>query len=123
MPGTIVIVEAASFIELNPWQKNGFAEQPRYRVKIDGAARDDAVGLPAHVKVEPGAHSVRVVVGGYRTNTLTVEVSEGTRHVIHVTPTALRRRETAFAIAFGAIGGLLAAIVPGLYWRAEHPKA
>jgi len=123
VPGTIVVVEAVPYAELNPQRRNGLIQQPRYRVKVDGTVRTDTVGLPAHVKVDPGTHVVRVVVGGYRTNTVAVEVGEGARHVIHVTPTALRKSKTVLAVAFGAIGGLVAAALPGMYWRVEHPQA
>lgn len=116
MPGTIAIVHDRSPV-LSSRQRR--IPQTKYKVSVDGAVLSETVGLPGHVKVDAGAHAVRVSVNGFPTNTVTVTVVEGARHAVSVRPTALEHVK----IYFGLIGVLVARAWPGLCWRAEYVQS
>jgi hypothetical protein len=70
--------------------------------------------------VDAGAHTVtvRVAIGGYRTSTVTVAVAEGAFHAVHIGPKGGRAILRIPLLGIPLV--LIAALVPGLRWRAEY---
>jgi hypothetical protein len=92
------------------------APQKKYKVRVDGTVLSKTIGMPGTVKADPGARSVQVTIGGYRTNTVRLEVVEGGNHVVKLT--SVERGVAPLLGAFGLLGVLIALAWPGLCWRA-----
>lgn len=92
-----------------------------YRVSIDGANLEKAKGaISTDVTVDPGTYDVRLSSAGYRTNSIAVQVREGGRHYVRISPTTYM---TLLRVPLLGILPLLVAMLwPGLAFRIQNAQ-
>lgn len=108
MSGTIVINKGLTGCSQKNWVK----------ASVDGVKGEklrDA--FSADVRAEAGTRKLAVSFGGFRTNTITLDVEEGVRHQVNVVPTRLE--VLLRTPLFGLLGVLVLAAIPGSVFRIE----
>ena len=109
MPGTIVI------------QRGSVGKLGSYKVSIDGQTGEKIKGgFSTDLAVESGVHQVRISAGGYRTNTVTVEVTEGRRHYLNIDTTGYA--SLLRVPLLGVLPALVPLMWPGLAVRLRSPQ-
>lgn len=94
----------------------GAKEKDWVKARLDGVAGDKVRGRSAvEVSAAPGSHQLQVSLGGFRTNTITIDVVEGRRHLARVLPTALGGLLTTPLL--GVLPVLLGLTWPGSVYR------
>jgi hypothetical protein len=115
MPGTIVILNSI------PAPAGRKTVRTKYKVSIDGPDGNLLKGgTEDRYAVQPGTYRVRMSSGGLRTNAVTVEVSEGGRHYVRITPTWCY--QLSLIPGLGILPGLLALTCPGLILRINNSQ-
>jgi hypothetical protein len=115
MPGTIAILNNI------PVPAGRRTVRIKYKVSIDGPDGNLLRGgTEDRYAVQPGTYRVRVSSHGRRTNAVTVEVSEGGRHYVRISPTWFYQLSTI--PYFGILPRLLVGAYPGLVLRIRNSQ-